>query len=41
MRGNLGSGGSLGILSISLEIKEKSLKTLEAGVLWTLVGGWR
>ena len=31
LRGNLGSGGSLGILSISLEIKEKFLKTLEIG----------
>ena len=31
LRGNLGSGGSLGILSISLEIKEKFLKTLEVG----------
>ena len=31
MRGNLGSGRSLGILSISLEIKAKFLKTLEIG----------
>ena len=31
LRGNLGSGRSLGILSISLEIKAKFLKTLEIG----------